>query len=80
MRLLTTMKAEYIMNLWNCVLAANLGVVLTAGLGCQSNKAGESSDGNTVLSMPTNELMVVNTPPLVGLTDEGGKPLMPNQP
>jgi len=79
MRLLTTMKAEYIMNLWNCVLAANLGIVLTAGLGCQSSNERQGSTGNAVLATPTNQLMVVNTPRVGGM-DAGRKPLMMDQP
>jgi hypothetical protein len=73
------MKAEYIMNIWNCVLAANLGIVLTAGLGCQSSSDRQGGAGSTVLSMPTNEMMVVNTP-CVGAMEAGGKPLMMDQP
>jgi hypothetical protein len=79
MRLLTTMKAEYIMNIWNCVLAANLGIVLTAGLGCQSGSERQGKASNAGLAVSTNELMVVNTS-LVGGTDAGRKPLMMDQP
>ena len=79
MRLLTTMKAEYIMNLWNCVLAANMGIVLTAGLGCQSKAESQGAASNAVLAMPTKVLMVDNTP-LVGGADEGKKPLIMDQP
>jgi len=75
MRLLTTMKAEYIMNIWNCVLAANLGIVLTAGLGCQSGSERQGKASNAGLAVSTNELMS-----LVGGTDAGGKLLMMDQP